>query len=182
MELEAKIAISDPEASAIEKLLGTVGGQPIGRYVETDRFFDFSDRRFKSADSAIRFRDRKNLATQESNYRLTFKGPCREGPFKCRSEIEFPVEMPDQVDAFLQAIGLTCFACYTKYRNSWRWGDCDIEVDHLEGIGRFIEVEGPSEERIREVLSILNIADRPSIRESYLAMAIRHGLARTAGL
>jgi adenylate cyclase class 2 len=178
MELEAKITISDCEATAIEKLLGTLGVQQIGRYVETDSFFDFPDRRFKNSDSAIRFRDRKDLATQQSQYRLTFKGPCQDSPFKCRSEIEFPVEMPDQVDAFLLAIGLTCFARYTKYRNSWRWGDCSIEVDQLESVGRFVEVEGPSEKRILEMLSILNIADRPSIRESYLAMAIRHGLAK----
>jgi adenylate cyclase class 2 len=176
MELEAKVAIEDIEA--IEKRLEALGVERIGRYVETDRFYDFPDRRFKNADSALRFRDRKDLSTQQSNYRLTYKGPCQEATYKCRKEIEFPVEWPEQVGAFLEAIGLVCFAQYTKHRNCWRWGDCSIEVDHLEKVGRFIEVEGPSESRIREVLTALDLAERPSIQESYLAMAIRHGLAR----
>lgn len=176
MELEAKIAIEDIDA--MEKRLVTLGAQRVGRYVETDSFFDFSDQRLKRADSAVRFRDRKDLATQQSNYRLTYKGPCQEGQYKCRRENEFPVEWPDQVRAFLEAIGLVCFAQYTKYRNCWRWEDCSIEVDYLEKVGRFIEVEGPSEDTIRKVLTSLGLADRPSLRESYLAMAIRHGLAR----
>jgi predicted adenylyl cyclase CyaB len=176
LELEAKVAIDDIEA--MEKRLETLGAQRIGRYVETDSFFDFSDRRLKNADSAIRLRDRKDLATQQSNYRLTYKGPCLEGTYKCRREVEFPVEWPEQVQAFLEAIELICFAQYTKHRNCWRWGDCSIEVDYLEKVGRFIEVEGPSEERIRQVLASLDLAERPSIRESYLAMAIRHGLAK----
>ena len=176
MELEAKIAIENIDV--MEKHLETLGAERIGCYVETDRFFDFPDKRFKNADSAIRLRDRKNCSTQQSNYRLTFKGPCQESPFKCRNEIEFPVEWPEQVQAFLEAIGLICFAHYTKRRHCWRWGDCSIEVDELEGIGRFVEVEGPSESCIRKTLKALGLSDRPCIRESYLAMAIRYGLAK----
>jgi predicted adenylyl cyclase CyaB len=175
MELEAKVAVEDIEG--VEDRLRSLGARAVGRYAETDCFFDFPDERFKHADSALRLRDRKDLVTQKSAYRLTFKGPCKEGPFKHRREIEFSVDQPEQVRALLEAVGLMSVIHYTKTRYSWQWRECAIEVDTLEGIGRFVEVEGPDEARIRDVLSAMELADRPAIRESYLAMVVRQGKA-----
>jgi adenylate cyclase class 2 len=175
MELEAKVAVDDP--ASIEGRLGSLGALPVGKYTENDTFFDFPDRRLKNADSALRLRDRQDIETHRNTCRLTFKGPCRPGPFKHRREIEFSVDSLEQTSALLEAIGLVPFVQYAKERHSWQWRECGIEVDTLAGIGHFVEVEGPNEERIREVLGALNLTDRPMIRESYLAMAIRHGIA-----
>jgi len=174
MEIEAKIAVADRRE--VEELIGRLGGRRKGEYSETDTFFDYEDRRLKQADSALRLRDRREVQTGTSNYRLTYKGPRQAGPFKNRREIEFAVDQPDKVRAFLEVLGLSIFARYTKRRNSWSLENCDLEADILEGVGHFIEVEGPDEASIRRILGQLNLADQPVIHESYLAMAIRHGL------
>jgi adenylate cyclase class 2 len=176
MELEAKVAVDNP--ATIEDRLSAMGATAIGKYTEIDTFFDFPDRRLKKADSALRLRDRQDVENSQNSWRLTFKGPCQPGPFKHRREIEFAVGSLDKTAALLEAIGLMPVVHYAKERHSWKWRDCIIEVDTLAGIGHFLEVEGPNEERIRQVLCELNLADKPMIRESYLALAIRHGIAK----
>jgi adenylate cyclase, class 2 len=173
MEMEAKIAVEDLQA--IEARLAQNGGVKKGEYDETDSFFDFEDRRLKNGDSALRLRDRKNRQSGQSNFRLTFKGPRQPGPFKHRREIEFSVDRFSEVRDLLEVLGVKIFASYTKKRHSWSLGNCSIEVDFLDGIGKFVEVEGPDEPSIRKVLALLNLAEKPVIQESYLAMVIRSG-------
>jgi adenylate cyclase, class 2 len=171
MEIEAKIAVDDLEA--IETRLRELGARAKGRFTETDVFFDDANRRLKKQDSALRLRDRRNLETGQSEYRLTYKGPRLPGPFKHRREIEFAVDRPENVKDLLGALGMKAFVGYGKNRNSWSLDGCDIEVDFVEGIGKFVEVEGPEEKCIREVLARLSLQDRPVIHESYLAMVLR---------
>jgi adenylate cyclase, class 2 len=173
VEIEAKIAVED--LKAVEEQLKRLGAGKKGEYLETDSFFDYNDQRLKLSDSALRLRDRRNLDSGQSNYRLTFKGPRQPGPFKHRRETEISVDGPEKTSDLLDALGLKVFARYTKRRNSWSVENCSIEVDFLEGIGQFVEVEGPDEESIRKVLGLLNLSDKPVIQESYLAMVLRHG-------
>jgi adenylate cyclase, class 2 len=172
MEIEAKIAVED--LAAMESLLARLGARKKGEYLETDAFFDDEPCRLKNTDSALRLRDRQNLNTGDHNYRLTFKGPRQAGPFKHRREIEFAVDRPESVAALLEALGFHAFARYTKRRNSWSFGRCTVEVDEIEAIGKFVEVEGPDEDCIRGVLGQLNLADHPVIHESYLAMVMKN--------
>lgn len=171
IEIEAKIAVED--TAAVEARLRDLGAVKKGEFVETDVFFDYEDRRLKGNDSALRLRDRRNIRTGHSEYRLTFKGPRQPGPFKHRREVEFAVDRPENVRTLLEAIGLRAFVDYTKNRNSWSFGNCDIEVDRIEGIGTFIEVEGPDEPCIRQVLGQMGLEGKPVIHESYLAMVMR---------
>jgi len=175
MEMEAKIAVAD--LAAIEDRLAGLGAGKTGEYTETDTFFDFPDRRLKAADSALRLRERKNLHTGQSNFRLTFKGPRQPGPFKHRREVELAVDSHENTRALLEALGLASFAEYTKRRHSWTLDGCGVEADRLEGIGQFVEVEGPDEQTIRRVMARLGLTDSPIIHKSYLSMAIKAGLA-----
>jgi adenylate cyclase class 2 len=178
-EIEAKVAVDD--LRTVEEQLILIGGVRKGEFNETDTFFDFEDQRLKKADSALRLRDRRDRLSGQSSYRLTFKGPRQPGPFKHRREIEFSLDRAENAKDLLEALGLKIFARYTKRRNSWSVENCSIEVDFLEGIGQFVEVEGPEEQSIRNVLERLNLAEKPVIQESYLAMVIRHGKGILSG-
>jgi len=171
IEIEAKIAIDDFDA--MEARLLSAGGKKKGKYTETDAFFDFEDRRLKQADSALRLRERRDLEGPDVWHRLTFKGPKHGGVYKQRREVEFGVDQPENVKMLLESLGMKVFFQYTKRRNSWVFNDCDIEVDQIEGVGDFIEVEGPDETCIRRVIETLGLQDRPVIHESYLSMVIR---------
>jgi len=172
MELDAKVAVED--FHAVESRLVEMGAKRIGEYREKDTFFDFSAQRLKNSDSALRLRDRQDLNTGKNTYRLTFKGPRQPGQFKHRRENEFSIDQPEQVQAVLEGIGMCPFARCRKRRISWRWRQCGIELDRLDDIGVFVEVEGPDEGSIRETLQKLGLAGEPTLTESYLAMVLKH--------
>jgi len=173
-ELEAKVAVAD--LAEIEARLSSLGGRLVGRWHEIDRFFDFPDKHLKEADSALRLRQRTDLAANTSQWRLTFKGPRQPSRFKNRREIELVLspDQPGALQALLNALELTEFISYTKLRTSFDYRECTVELDELEGIGKFIEIEGPDETRIDRVLVDLGLESAPTITQSYLAMVIEH--------
>jgi len=171
-ELEAKLPVADLQE--VETALNSLGARLIGRWRETDSFFDFTDRRLKDADSALRLRQRTDQANGESRWRLTFKGPTQPGRFKRRREIEVDVDRPDATESLLESLGLARFISYTKQRSSFAYHNCRIELDQLDGIGTFVEVEGDDESAISAVVNDLDLDRRPSITQSYLAMVIEH--------
>lgn len=171
-ELEAKVEVDNLDV--LEAKLKSLGAELVGRWRETDRFFDFPDQRLKKADSALRLRERADQAGTNDQWTLTFKGPKHPGRFKYRRELELKLnaEQPHTVEAILTAIGAEEFISYIKHRRTLNYRDCVIELDELEGIGRFIEVEGPNEETIEQVLADLDLHQAPTITRSYLAMII----------
>jgi len=171
-ELEAKIAVND--LNALEKSLKNLGAEIRGRWRETDRFFDFPDQRLKKSDSALRLRRRTDPDNATIHWTITFKGPKLPGPFKHRREIELPIHDPDPAEQLFSALGLSEFVSYSKHRTSFNYRHCIVELDELENIGKFIEVEGPNEASIRQVLNDLALEHQPTITRSYLAMVIEH--------
>jgi len=174
MELEAKVAVED--LGVVAERLAALGARRVGRWRETDRFFDFSDGRLKESDSALRLRERVEVDGERRWRRLTFKGPRVAGRLKHRREIELEVGDLDALGELLEALGLREFAAYTKGRTTYELDGCDVELDELEGIGRFVEVEGASEEAIEGVLGKMGLGGQPTITESYLAMVLRERL------
>ncbi len=172
IELEVKIACDD--TSAVEARLRSLGAEFIGCWSETDMFFDFEDNKLKRNDSALRLRARDDVNEGHTSYRLTFKGRRQDNAYKCRREIELAIESPDVIQSLLEALGLKPFIAYTKKRNSWRYGNCTIEVDNITDIGNFIEIEGPDKETIDNVLKDLNLAGEPAITKSYLEMIMEY--------
>lgn len=176
VELEAKVAVAD--LAEVERRLIAAGADRIGRWSETDRFFDSDDRRLKNGDSALRLRERKCLDDDRVFRRLTFKGPQQSGVMKTRREIEIAVDADDAIattSALLTAVGFREMISYSKLRTSWQCGVCTVELDEVPGVGTFVEVEGPDEETIRDVLASLNLGDREIIKRSYLSMVIEKG-------
>ncbi len=172
IEIEIKIACENP--SAIESRLQELDAHLIGRWSETDMFFDFADKRLKQNDSALRLRARDNLNEGNTSYRLTFKGPKLDSDYKCRREIELTIESPDAIQGLLEALGLKPFIAYTKTRNSWRYKECTVEIDNIPDLGNFIEIEGPTKQAIKRVIENLGLTNKPIIKQSYLEMIMQH--------
>jgi adenylate cyclase class 2 len=173
VELEAKVAVAN--LADVEQRLRQCGATCIGRWSETDRFFDSDDRRLKNGDSALRLRERKCLDDDRVFRRLTFKGPQQSSVMKTRREIEIAVDADEAIattSALLTALGFREVIAYSKRRASWQFGVCAVELDEVPNVGTFVEVEGPDETTIREVLTSLNLNDREIIKRSYLSMVM----------
>jgi adenylate cyclase, class 2 len=171
IELEAKVKVEEFEP--IRARLREAGAKQTERRLERNVYFDFPDKRLKNADEGVRLRTTRPIAGGEETHLVTFKGRQAEKStsLKSREEIEFTVSDGDAATQLLARLGLQPTLGFEKRREVWDWpgGECEVVLDELV-LGKFVEVEGPDEKSIRDVLAALGLAGRPLIKRGYISM------------
>jgi adenylate cyclase, class 2 len=171
LEIEAKFKAED--FTAIRDLLRASGAQSIGVFQETNTFFDTQSRDLLAKDRGLRLRRNRNISTTREDFLLTYKGPQQSGPLKTREEIELTVSDATSAAAMLRALGYTKISSFEKHRESWKLGECKIELDDLPQLGKFIEIEGPSADAVHETARTLQLDHLAPITTSYIAMIMK---------
>ena len=176
-EIELKLAVADHDAvrSAVER----EGGQYLGTFEQTDQFYDSPQGRLRQAGCGLRIRQIRQVdgpgGRIDPRPEVTFKGPRRlDAKAKIRPEYQTRLDDAEAMARVFEACGLELFAVVGKTRSSFRLGGCMVELDELAGVGRFVEIEGASEEAVFEIRDRLGLTGEP-IHESYLAMVLRRG-------
>ncbi len=105
---------------------------------------------------------------------MTYKGPRQPGPLKKREEVQISLDDPDAARTILDRLGFVEVVCFEKRRESWRLGDCLIELDEVPHLGCYVEIEGPDEPSIRQAQETLGLADSEMIRHTYIALLVEH--------
>ena len=166
LEIEAKIKVDrlDPYAQRLEELQA----QPRGSIIQRDHFFDQPDRRLLRHDTGLRIR--QTTGPEQAETIMCFKGPRQGGPYKQRDEIELAVSDFKPAQQFLQALGLQLTLVVEKRRTCWLFHDCEVALDEVAQLGSFVEIEGPSNDAVAQVLKQLDLQDLPIIHNSYAAM------------
>ena len=166
IEIEAKLKVES--FKGIEKRLKALDAEFLRERLHTDAYFDDSKLSLRKSDSALRLRHQ--LIGKRDQVVITFKGPRREGRFKQRQEIQFEVNDGRLAEMFLEAIGYKKTIVYQKKRRAWHYGDCEVALDELPFLGKFVEIEGPGEKKIADVQKKLGLEDLPHIHHSYAVM------------
>jgi len=172
LETEGKFHVDSHDC--VRGRLAEVGAVRVGAVLECNRIFDRPDASLASADCGLRVR---TMTAPDGTLRattLTFKGPRQPGPFKRREEIETTVGAADSVCAILRSLGFVEAVSYEKRRETWRLGDCTVELDELPHLGCYVEIEGPDEAAVHRVRESLGLSGAGSIRETYVALVSRH--------
>jgi hypothetical protein len=94
----------------------------------------------------------------------------RPGPFKSREELEIDISSADTVARMLGLLGFVQVLRYQKRRESYRLGDCRIELDEPPHVGVFVEIEGPTESAIQAAQKELDLTGSPHVKASYPSM------------
>jgi len=179
LELEAKIRVDSRDA--VRRRLRSLGARWVYEVLETNRIFDTPDQRLFHQGCGLRVRSCRG-AGQVPAATLTYKGPPRAAALKSREELETHVGDPDQTGAILQAVGFKPVITFEKRREEWELDGLPVELDEVPGLGCFVEIEGPDEPSVNRIRERLDLADHPTIRESYVALLIDHvrqkGLSR----
>lgn len=175
-EIEAKLRVDSHDP--VRERLRAAGAELIARVLETNRIFDRPDAALRRKGCGLRIR----TATPEDSTAdgkvdptthpstLTFKGAVVAGPFKSREELEIQVSHAETAVRILDSLGFVQVLCYQKRRESWRLGECLVELDEPPHIGLFVEIEGPSESAIRAVQADLGLKGAPHVSPSYVRM------------
>lgn len=172
MEIEAKMKVDDTESVRLR--LEASGAVPAGEHLEVNTFFDTTAGSLRVADKGLRLRENKDVKTGKTVYIVTYKGPRQPGPLKTREEIEITVDDPHAATAMFQALGYALVLSFQKRRRSWQLLGCKVELDELPYLGTFVEVEGPSADKVMHVRDTLGLADQPIVKTGYISLLITH--------
>lgn len=101
-------------------------------------------------------------------------------PIKARPEVN--VQVLDDPAAWLTAVGFRPSAHLRKHRERWLLGHTEVSLDHIDGLGHFVEIEALPEapDGTSAVLAVqerLGLQDVASTLRSYLELALAAGAA-----
>ena len=158
-EIEQKYRLKDP--AKVRAVLKKMGARKIAGGSETNEFFD-RGKELRGKKLAMRLRQFGGKAV------LTLKGPRLASRFTKRMEIEAPVNYRP-LKTILGLAGFKVVMRYKKERELYRLGKSLITLDRLPGFGRFLEIEGRSQE-IARLASKLGLQAQDREARSYLQM------------
>jgi len=174
-EIEAKLKVDSLQV--VERRLEELGAEFVAEQSQRDWHFDDADAALKKGDKCLRLR--RQVVDDSTRFFLTYKGPKEKSNFKKREEIEIEISDSDSAERLLSALGYEKAMAIEKTRRLWRFDDCEVALDRLKLLGDFVEIEGPSDEKINSVQQSLGLSDLPHIAKSYAALLkaklVEHG-------
>ena len=171
LEIEIKLRVDSHEV--VRTALCRAKAKRVGKVLETNAFFDYADRRLLKRNAGLRVRTVRPVTSRRgepASALLTYKGPPRKTGLRSREAFDLTVVPAEQIVPLLKSLGLVQTLCYEKLRESWLCGGCQVELDEVPHLGRFVEIEGPSEARVRGVQKRLGLAALAAVRPSYIHM------------
>ncbi|MDO8529949.1 MAG: CYTH domain-containing protein [bacterium] len=150
-EIETKVLDIDKN-KIIEKLI-SLGAD---KKQETRLFVDWYQTKGEKEGSANWFlRIRSN---SQGKHEVTWKGdPQTIGIAKVRREINFLVEEPEKVADLFKELGLEKYGHQEKDRATFTFKDWQFDIDQYPGMPPYLEIEGKSEEHLKEGMKLLGL-------------------------
>ncbi len=152
VEVEAKIELqSCNEVDNVIKKLENIGAKKEAQVYEEDIYFQHPCRDFAKTDEALRLR------VISKRVELTYKGSKTiVGGSKTRTEYTVTLSDLRQAKLILESLGFKPVASVRKRRMYYSYGEVNISVDKVEGLGCFIEVEYRGEGSIKAAINTIN--------------------------
>jgi len=150
-EIETKVL--DINVNEVKSKLLALGAQKIQETRLLVNWYQTKGEKEGSARWFLRIR-----SNSEGQHEVTWKGdPKTIGIAKVRREISFFVEEPEKVADLFKELGLEQYGCQEKDRTSFVFKDWRFDVDQYPGMPPFLEVEGKSEDHLKEGMKLLGL-------------------------
>jgi adenylate cyclase, class 2 len=172
IEIEAKLKVESHDV--VRARLEECGASRVGKYLETNTFFDNADRSLLNSDRGLRLRIAYDVERHRDEFTLTYKGPRQAGQIKNREERELSVGSVDDAARFLECLDFQKVFLFEKKRERWKLDGCTIELDEVPYLGFFVEIEGPSEQAISILQAKLNLDSRAMVKPSYVGLLMEY--------
>lgn len=162
METELKIPVAD--LAPVRASLVALDARLISESMrEENVLLDTVDRELSCRGCVLRLR------RHGARRLLTFKGPATfDGPIKTRPEHELEIDDLETMLTVFEALGFSGVMRYEKDRETWRFNDVEVVLDHTP-MGNFVEVEGPPG-AIGPVALSLGLDPSDAVRGSYVSL------------
>lgn len=177
-EVEIKLPVPDTE-KIISGLL-EMGFHPGMILSESDTYFDNDGEQIRKNGEALRIRQTRDSKTGETQNIITFKGQKMDEVSMTRQELETEIGDAETCLQILSTIGFTPVQPKVmKHRQTFHCGEITACIDHVQGLGSFLELEILIEEdsckdaaltKIKKILTRLGFQMGDTTRISYLGM------------
>ena len=145
MEIEIEAKFPDIDADALRAILKEKGANL--EYPEAlmrRKTFDYPDRRLNKISGWIRVRDEGNKVT------LSYK-QLHDRTLHGTKEVDVVVSDFDKTLQLLEAIGMVAKSYQETKREKWNYKGVEVTIDTWPWVPTFVELEGPTEELVKEV-------------------------------
>jgi len=134
IEVESKFR--SPGNDKIEKALVRLGAKKTATQVMEDVYFAHPSRDFSRTDEALRLRKHEDAAE------LTYKGPRMKAEnSKAREEVTLRIDNPLTAQRIVERLGFKESYTVKKKRSSYILDKLRVDVDDVEGLGEYVELE-----------------------------------------
>ncbi len=136
IEVESKYW--SPGNPSVIAALNRLGAKKLSDTTMEDVYLAHPTRDFGKTDEALRLRKKEDGAE------LTYKGPRMKSsstPAKAREEISVAVGDPLNTQRILERLGFKEVYAVTKRRASYQLDRLRVDVDDVDGLGEFVELE-----------------------------------------
>lgn len=151
METEIEAKFPDIDVSLIRaglKNIGAVREHP--EVLMRRKNFDYPDWRLEKIGGWVRVRDEVDKIT------LSYK-QLNDRTLHGTKEVSVEVSDFEETCKFLGAIGMEVKSYQETKREKWRMGDVEIDIDTWPWVPTFLEVETPTEEKLRKAVEKLGL-------------------------
>ncbi len=166
LEIEAKVKVDGLDA--ISERLEGLGAEHRGDVTHLDTYYGGGEGVPIKRGCVLRLRRWIDAAGEKAI--LTYKGPKQKGRFKKRTEIEVEIADYSAMAGLLEGLGYRQELIIEKRRRLWRFRSCAICLDRLPLLGSFVEVEGPDEDIIGQVLAEIGLGGLEHINKGYAGL------------
>lgn len=163
-ELEIKIKIGSTEQfKKVFENCSKLYGPPTSHFLQLDTYYDTDDKQLRRQDLVIRIR------SVDKKHTIALKSPRIDLPsgMTKRIELEFTAADGHAVLKQLDQQGLAPSDVAEKERWTFVHNDCEIVIDRLPFIGYFIEIEGPDENTIHNIVRSLHLTSHEVVSKNY---------------
>ncbi len=165
-EIEAKVKVS--ALATITEKLKKLGADHLRDIKQADTYFMDSNNQLSLNDCGLRIR--REIDDGSETAMVTFKGARTKSQYKSRPEYESGISDAAMGEKIFESLGYSKRITIQKKRSIWRIDDCLVCLDELPRLGCFVEIEGPDENIITEILAKLGLQNEPHISEGYASM------------
>ena len=173
--LEIEVKFESPDNGKVEDALKSLGAERLSVVTMEDTYYCRRDVDFKQTDEALRLRRLVDGAAE-----LTYKGPrIRASSAKAREELSISLDNALSARRILERLGFNELASVKKTRATYKLDALRIDVDDVEGLGQFVELEiltedvSKAERLLEEMHKALPLG--PEVKETYLEMLLQSG-------
>ena len=134
--IEAEAKYRSPGNDKVEKILARLGAKKVSEGPVEDVYFGHPTKDFGKTDEALRLRK------TQSSTELTYKGPrMMSEKIKAREEINVDVGSPLAAQRIVERLGFREVCVIKKRRTSYIYDKLRVDLDDVEDLGEFVELE-----------------------------------------